>query len=159
MISSSPNIGLCSRVCLELMSGLRSGFKLFTDNYYTSPQLYLALYNKGYNCCGTVRKGRKEFPEDLVITKGTKVSRKYMDYRSNGPLLAFPSLTDAVCTLSIQCTMLNVMSQQPSRGRIQMGHTYGVSLHIKFIPVSSHITSVGSRAGSGRNSFDDCCKL
>jgi len=83
--STAPNIGLCSRVCLELMSGLRSGFELFTDNYYTSPRLYMALYNKGYNCCGTVRKGHKEFPEDLIVTKDMKVSR---EYRSNGPLLA-----------------------------------------------------------------------
>jgi len=86
--SGSTSVGLCSRVCLELMSGLTTGFKLFTDNYYTSPRLYQAFYNKGYNCCGTVRKGRKEFPEDLVIKKGTKVSRGYMEYLSNGPLLA-----------------------------------------------------------------------
>ena len=44
----------------------------------------MAIYNKGYNCCGTVRKGHKEFPEDKIITK---VSRGYMEYRSNGQLI------------------------------------------------------------------------
>ena len=86
--ASNPNIGLSSRVCMELISGLPEGLKLFTDNYYTSPELYQALYKKGYNCCGTVRTHRKEFPEDLIITKNMKVSRGYIDYRTNGPLLA-----------------------------------------------------------------------
>ena len=40
---SNPDIGLSSRVCMELMSGLPEGLKLFTDNYYTSPRLYQAL--------------------------------------------------------------------------------------------------------------------
>ena len=86
--SGSVNVGLSSRVCIELMSGLPEGLKLFTDNYYTSPRLYKALYEKGYNWCGTVRTHTKDFPSDLVITKNMKVSREYIDYRSNGPLLA-----------------------------------------------------------------------
>ena len=86
--SGSADVGLSSRVCIELMSGLPKGFKLFTNNYYTSPRLYKALYEKGYNCCGTIRTHRKDFPSDLVITKNMKVSRGYIDYRSNGPLLA-----------------------------------------------------------------------
>lgn len=35
--SRSADIGLSSRVCIELVSGLSQGLKLFTDNYYTSP--------------------------------------------------------------------------------------------------------------------------
>ena len=70
------------------MTGLPNGFKLFTDNYYTSPRLYSALYNMGYNCCGTVRTARKDFPKDLIITKHTRVNRGCIDYRSNGPGLA-----------------------------------------------------------------------
>ena len=54
-MDNTSDIGLYSRVCLDLMSGLPCGFKLFTDNYYTSPRLYSALYNLGYNCCGTAR--------------------------------------------------------------------------------------------------------
>ena len=45
--SGSTDVGLSSRICIELMSGLPEGFKLFTDNYYTSPRLYKALYKKG----------------------------------------------------------------------------------------------------------------
>ena len=42
-------MGLCSRVVLELMEGLEDhGFELYTDNYYTSPKLFLTLYKIGY---------------------------------------------------------------------------------------------------------------
>ena len=54
--------GLCSKVVLEMMLGLEDdGHCLVTDNYYTSPQLYLTLYNKGVNC--TNRSG---YPKDLI---------------------------------------------------------------------------------------------
>ena len=29
------------------------------DNYYTSPELFLALYSKKMNVCGTARSNRK----------------------------------------------------------------------------------------------------
>ena len=87
-IESETNAGLCSRVVLDLMSGMEAdGLHLFTDNYYTSPQLYLTLYKKGVNACGTARTNRKEFPKDLIKTSREK-QRGYHDYRSNGPLLA-----------------------------------------------------------------------
>ena len=81
---SEVDAGLCSRVLLALMSGLDE-HHLYTDNYYTSPEVYLALYNNGINCCGTVRVGRRGFPKELVKTK--KENRGFYDYRSNGPLL------------------------------------------------------------------------
>ena len=65
--SGSANVGLSSRAYIELMSGLPEGYKLFTGNYCTNPHLYKALYKKGYNCCGTVRTHRKDFPSDLLM--------------------------------------------------------------------------------------------
>ena len=61
-LDSDVDTGLCFRVLLELMSDL-DGHHLYTDNYYTSPEVFLALYDKGINCCGTVRV-------KLVKTKG-----------------------------------------------------------------------------------------
>ena len=70
------------------MSGLEgSGLHLYTDNYYTSPSLYLHLYNRGINACGTARPNRIGFPKEL-LTKATNTNRWFMDFRSNGPLLA-----------------------------------------------------------------------
>ena len=57
------------------------------DNYYTSPRLFLTLYNKGVNACGTARVNRRGFPKELICKGGIK-KRGYYDYRSNGPLLA-----------------------------------------------------------------------
>ena len=50
------DVRLCTRVVLDLMSGLEgSGLDLYTDNYYTSPTLFLYLFNQGINVCGMVR--------------------------------------------------------------------------------------------------------
>ena len=35
------------------------GYNVYTDNYYTSPDLFLKLHSAGFNACGTVRKDRK----------------------------------------------------------------------------------------------------
>ena len=87
-LSNVSDVGLCTKVVLDLMSGLESfHHELYTDNYYTSPSLYLTLYSRGVNACGTVRPNRKGFPQDLV-TKATIHNRSYYNYRSSGPLLA-----------------------------------------------------------------------
>ena len=41
--------------------------KVYMDNYNTSRQLFLDLYDKGANACGTVRANRKYYPQDLVV--------------------------------------------------------------------------------------------
>ena len=59
---ADSSVGLCSRVVLDLISGLeREGFHLYTDNYCTSPILYQSLYEKGINACGTMRPNRRGF--------------------------------------------------------------------------------------------------
>ena len=79
--------GLCSRVVLELLNGLENNCpKVYMDNYYTSPELFLALYNKEVNACGTARQNRKFFPSELKVDRN--VIRGYYDFRSSGPLLA-----------------------------------------------------------------------
>ena len=87
-VSSASEFGLCSRVVLELLAGLEStNPKVFKDNYYTSPRLFLELYNKGVNACGTARADRKYYPKQLAVN-GSIVEAGYYDYRSSGPLLA-----------------------------------------------------------------------
>ena len=87
-LNTVSDVGLCSKVVLDLMSGLDSFHnELFTDNYYTSPSLYMTLYKNGVNACGTVRSSRKGFPQEL-LTKATASNRSFYDFRSSGPLLA-----------------------------------------------------------------------
>ena len=64
------------------------GHQLYTDNYYTGPEVNLTLYDKAINCCGTVRTSQQGFPGEHIKSKRDKVDRGYYDYRSHGPLLA-----------------------------------------------------------------------
>ena len=78
MLTSSP----------DLMAGLKQkGHDLYTDNYYTSPQLFQCLYDKGINSCWTARPNRKHFSKELVQKK-KQHKRGFHDYHSNGSLLA-----------------------------------------------------------------------
>ena len=78
------------KVVLHLMEVLHGrGHELYTDNFYTSPQLCSQLLDKGITTCGTVRKDRKDFPKDLVFAKGHRnVPRGEHHYRFNGPVTA-----------------------------------------------------------------------
>ena len=82
--------------------------KLFVDNYYTSPILFMKLYSKGVNACGTAQSKRLHFPTRLCVQKGPKkhmkvgpkqpnthrklkpkkLERGYISHRASGPLLA-----------------------------------------------------------------------
>ena len=77
--TASASLGLCSRVVLDLIDGMEDdGHTLFTDNYYTSPELYLHLYNSGVNACGTVRTNRRSFPTvELVVSMTIVVMDHY----------------------------------------------------------------------------------
>ncbi len=41
------------------------GHIIYTDNYYTSPNLYMSLRENGIGACGTVRANRKKMPRDI----------------------------------------------------------------------------------------------
>jgi len=41
------------------------GRKLYTDNFFSSPELFDHLDQKKISCCGTVRLRRKGIPKDL----------------------------------------------------------------------------------------------
>ena len=77
--SDTASVGLCSRSVLDLLQGL----ELYTDNYYTSPELYLHLYNEcAINACGTVCTNRRGYPKILVLPQreANKIPRGLMDY-------------------------------------------------------------------------------
>lgn len=78
---------MTSRVALDFLHGLESNrFEVYTDNYYTSPQLYLYLYNQGTNAVGTCKVNRQSFPKELIFPNQCPWGT--YKYRSNGPLLA-----------------------------------------------------------------------
>ena len=88
---SQNELGLSTKVVLDLTKGLgRCHHKLYVDNYYTSPLLFLKLYQNGINACGTARVNRKHYPAELAYkaSEATKLDRGFYDYRACGPLLA-----------------------------------------------------------------------
>ena len=56
-----------------LSSLLGKGHIVYTDNFYSSPQLFQDLLDKSTLASGTVRKNRKNFPKNLDMA--TKLSR------------------------------------------------------------------------------------
>jgi len=56
-------------VVMSLMSPLLGkGYAVYTDNFYSSPQLFQDLLDSKTSASGTVRRNRKHFPENLDVT-------------------------------------------------------------------------------------------
>ena len=58
-------MGLAHRVVMELVDHERlhqKGYVVVTDNFYSSPELFLHLMEQGFGACGTARKDRKTIP-------------------------------------------------------------------------------------------------
>lgn len=74
--NQGSNLSMTEQVEMEMIKGYENkGHVLYTDNFYTSPQLYMALKSVGIGGCGTVKPSRKYLPYDLmpqvlVINKG-----------------------------------------------------------------------------------------
>ena len=96
-------LGLAHRVVLELLDDdrLRSkGYRIFTDNFYSSPHLFKDLQKEGFEACGTLRSNRKGIPDDVRSVKLKKGethysqddSLLYMKWRDKRDVL-MPSMT------------------------------------------------------------------
>ena len=65
---ASHDIGLSHRVVLELTNDDRlphKGYRIFMDNFYTSPALFTDLQLRGFEACGTVRVNWRGLPESI----------------------------------------------------------------------------------------------
>ena len=74
-----------------LLQGLQGrGHHLYTDAFYSNPYLFCYLYDRGTYACGTVKKTRKGFCKELVLTKPeeSRVEMGTIDWRVASPLLA-----------------------------------------------------------------------
>lgn len=62
-------IWIVIKVVIELTKYLENkGHVIYTDNFYTSPQLADYLYGRDTYLCGTIRTNRKGYPKALVKT-------------------------------------------------------------------------------------------
>ena len=72
--------GLSYDFVTSLLQGLENqGYRVFCDNFYTSPTLFKHLKSIGFEACGTATSNRREFPEQLKsyqkILRGQNVER------------------------------------------------------------------------------------
>ena len=83
-----PDVPLSTRVVRQLVEGLENlNHHLYVDNFYTSPDLFKWLLERGINACRTVRKGRAGFPREIYFPRGRQI-RGTTHYLSSGNLLA-----------------------------------------------------------------------
>ena len=88
-VSISPN-GLAYDDVMRLLENkFNKGHSVFVDNFYTSPNLFLDLFNKGVCGTGTARTNRKNFPSELRETWDTKPPRGTSIFHHYGPITAF----------------------------------------------------------------------
>lgn len=71
---------------LDKTNLLNKGMHIYMDNYYSSPELMMELWEKKTYAAGTVRKNRKGLP--VAVSEVKKLKRGETCYRRNGPLLA-----------------------------------------------------------------------
>jgi len=72
--------GLAYSIVMKLVkSYLKKGHIVYTDNYYSSPQLFEDLWKEGTYASGTVRTNRKHFPDFLKpqLVRGSHVFAYY----------------------------------------------------------------------------------
>ena len=78
--------GLGERVVLGLTEQYRGGkYKIFCDNFFSSPRLFQMLHSHSLLACGPVQPNRLGFPLDL---RGMGLQNGEYQYRQSGPLTA-----------------------------------------------------------------------
>ena len=78
--------GLSERVVLDLTEQYRGReYRIFCDNFFSSPRLFQELHSRSLHACGTVRPNRCGFPLDL---RSIKLQAGECRSRQSGPLTA-----------------------------------------------------------------------
>ncbi len=105
VMSGANNVGLCTKVCLDLLENLPvAGLELYTDNYYTSPILF------DVNACGTCRSN-----------SGTKLTHKCILMLDTTPYLAHAPYTFLTCPcIAILWASLYIQSGKCTRRYLSM---------------------------------------
>ncbi|XP_064629271.1 piggyBac transposable element-derived protein 4-like [Lineus longissimus] len=106
--AAGREMALGSKVVLSLLRGLDdSGHQIFMDNYFSSPDLYSVLKDKGIGACGTVRANRKGLPKNI--------SKAQLPLKQ-GDRPAFFSCNQLTCTTWQDTARVNCLSSMHGNG-------------------------------------------
>lgn len=99
ILEEAANVGISGNIVLTLMKKyLNNGHTLYTDNWYTSPNLHNLLWSQKTNACGTVKQNRKNMPalktklnpgETEAYTSNNLLALKWQDKREVTMLSTF----------------------------------------------------------------------
>ncbi|XP_031696929.1 piggyBac transposable element-derived protein 4-like [Anarrhichthys ocellatus] len=86
---SNTGHGLSYSAVMDLLPFplLGRGYSLYTDNFYTSPALFIDLSKKYMGCCGTIRRHVTGFPQTQTNDLPKKAERGDMRWIRSGKLL------------------------------------------------------------------------
>lgn len=98
--------GLGYDVVMHLMSGLfLQGYHLFLDNFYSRPQLFTDLLEKGRAATGTVRENRRGFPKGFGNSMPKNAERGTIRwFHADNVVFVKWRDTRCVCNVYIQCS-------------------------------------------------------
>lgn len=87
--AQSSNKGLSYDTVMSLLntSLLGTGYKLYVDNFYTSPVLFKDLLQKNISACGTIRTKRQGYPSTTNNALDCKAPRGSIRWLREDPLL------------------------------------------------------------------------
>ena len=66
-LADSSDLGKGAQVVCYLVQNLQPGHKVYTDNYYTSPELFSKLKEKDLGAVGTVWANRRGLPDQKKL--------------------------------------------------------------------------------------------
>jgi hypothetical protein len=103
-------MGRTTKLVVGLLQSLNltdSGYHLYFDNYFNSPELVNALYKRKTLCCGTVNRNRKNLPkavikqkldrgESIYARRGEALALKWRDKREVMVLSSIHSCREAI---------------------------------------------------------------
>jgi len=99
------------------------GHKIFMDNFFSSPRLFVDLDRRKINSCGTVRPNRRDMPRDFG-PKQLKLKRGDVRVRTRG------GLTALVWKDRWEVYMLTNMDPPPAEGNFCNDSNHPVKPHI-----------------------------
>ena len=87
--SCQTEVGQGMKVVIDLIQSYEHrGYHLYVDNFCRSPELFSSLYEREVYPCGTLPKGRRNVPGEIIIDNPLRHQWSYSHWFMSRPILA-----------------------------------------------------------------------